>query len=236
MLKAVPPSVFDGSAPPPPLRSHAEMLLREALLRGQLKPGERVNEVALAGAIGISRGTLREALRSLEQDGLVVAAPRRGVFVRSLTAQEALDISEVRLSLEVTAARRVCATLDDLKRRALEAAYSQLIKVEEEPFDIRLRSDFAFHEAICVASGNHALVGVWRALIGTVTIMLLSIGPGEATQLLDPRSHLPLLEAIEAGREEQIASIWRKHYESGLRHIVEHLPSGNTTGVRLDGE
>src|SRR5688500_13308174 len=99
------------------LRAHAEAVLRETLVSGVLVPGERINEVEFAAALGMSRGIVREALRSLEQEGLLTAVPRRGVFVRELTADEARDISTVRLALEVTAARQIAAGPPDAETR-----------------------------------------------------------------------------------------------------------------------
>ncbi len=215
----------DGLDKPPTLRAHAEGVLRESLLSGRLAPGDRVNEVVMAGAIGVSRGIIREALRGLEQEGLVVSRPHRGVFVRKLTPDEALEMSEVRMALEIVAARRIVAGgRVDAVRDALEERYAELERVVGEPFAVRLRMDLAFHEAICEASGNGPLLQMWRSLVATVTSMLLTVGPADAALLLDPAAHRPLLEVIEAGDETLIEPVWREHFASGLTYILMRLP------------
>ena len=89
------------------LRGQAYEILKRQLLSGELAPGERVNEVVMAARLGISRGPLREAIRKLEQEGLLTAVPQRGVFVRQLTQEEAAELQEVRLALETAAACRL---------------------------------------------------------------------------------------------------------------------------------
>jgi DNA-binding GntR family transcriptional regulator len=74
------------------LRTQVHAILRNELLTGRFAPGERVNEVQVAAEIGISRGTLREAMRNLEQEGLFVSIPHRGTFVRRFTVQEADEL------------------------------------------------------------------------------------------------------------------------------------------------
>lgn len=216
---------------PPTLREHSEAVLRELLVQGRLKPGQRVNEVELSESLGVSRGTLREAIRSLQQDGLLASVPRRGVFVRLLTSEEATEIQEVRLSLEITAARKVCTTLDDSKRRRLESAYARLLEVRDQDFAARLRADHAFHELVCIASGNAALLRTWRSLMGTVTIMLLSVGPADVVELLlAPEEHLRLLKALEDGDPEAIDAAWRGHFTAGLGYILEHFKLRRANG------
>lgn len=214
------------AATPLTLRAHAEAVLRETLVSGRLVPGQRINEVEYAAALGISRGIVREALRSLEQEGLLTSVPRRGVFVRELTPVEARDISEVRLALEVTAARRIArGPLGPKARKALEARYADLERLVKRDFATRLRADLAFHEAVCEWSGNQSLLQTWRSLVATITVMLLNVGPEETKPLLEPRRHKPLLEAIESGDEAAIEPAWREHFAYGVGHIASHLPA-----------
>jgi DNA-binding GntR family transcriptional regulator len=214
-----------AAATPVTLRMHAEAQLREAVITGGLAPGSRVNEVECASALGVSRGVVREALRALEQEGLVVARPRHGVYVRQLTKVEAHEISEVRLALEVTAARRIArGGLTDDVRATLEERYADLEALIDEPYPIRARADLAFHEAICACSGNGALLQNWRSLMAAYTVMLLTVGPDDGGILLDPSRHRPLLDAIEDGDVAEIESAWVEHFGSGVPYIVDHLP------------
>ena len=107
------------------LRARAHDILRAELLAGRLTPGQRVNEVQVAAEIGISRGTLREAIRKLEQEGMFISIPHRGTFVRKFTPQEAEELQEVRLSLETTAALRVARSWSPPVKAYLEAAAAE---------------------------------------------------------------------------------------------------------------
>lgn len=88
-----------------PLRDVVFNTLRQAILRGELKPGERLMEIALANRLGVSRTPVREAIRMLELEGLVNMIPRKGAQVAQITEQDLNDVLEVRLGLEELAVR-----------------------------------------------------------------------------------------------------------------------------------
>jgi DNA-binding GntR family transcriptional regulator len=199
------------------LRAQALSIIRDELISGRLRPGQKLNEVQIAAEIGISRGTLREAIRNLEQEGLLVSIPHRGTYVRRFTARQAAELQEVRLSLEVTAACSVARSWRpeiraflDQRLSALEVAYRMPL-----PFPDRLRADLGFHEAICESCGNETLLDVWRSLIGHITVMVLNVGEARMTPLQDPDAHRPLVEAIEAGDEESIREVFAEHFAAG---------------------
>ncbi len=210
------------------LRAQALSIIRDELISGRLQPGHKVNEAQMARGIGISRGTLREALRNLEQEGMLVSVPHRGTFVRRFTSQEAAELQEVRLSLEVTAACRVAANwsvetesvLED-RLHALSRAYFAPL-----PFPDRLRADLRFHEAICESCGNRTLLEVWRSLIGNITVMVLNVGAERMTQLQDPSLHQPLIDAISSGDETRIREIFALHFEAGQQVVASAFAAG----------
>ncbi len=210
------------------LRAQALSIIRDELISGRLQPGHKVNEAQMARDIGISRGTLREALRNLEQEGMLVSLPHRGTFVRRFTAQEAAELQEVRLSLEVTAACRVAANwsaetesfLED-RLHALSRAYFAPL-----PFPDRLRADLRFHEAICESCGNRTLLEVWRSLIGNITVMVLNVGAERMTPLQDPSAHQPLIDAISSGDETRIRETFTLHFEAGQQVVASAFAAG----------
>ena len=91
-----------------PLRDVVFNTLRQAILRGELKPGERLMEIKLANKLGVSRTPIREAIRKLELEGLVLIIPRRGAEVAQITEKSLRDVLEVRRSLEALAVRLAC--------------------------------------------------------------------------------------------------------------------------------
>lgn len=204
------------------LRAQALTIVRNELISGRLQPGQKLNEMQIAGEIGISRGTLREAIRNLEQEGLLVSVPHRGTYVRRFTTRQAAELQEVRFSLEVTAAcgvaRRWSAAIEafiDQRLTALEIAYRTPL-----PFPDRLRADLGFHEAICESCANQTLLDVWRSLTGNITVMVLNVGEERMTPLQDPDAHRPLVDAIEGGDEQTIRDVFTAHFAAG-QAIVE---------------
>ena len=105
-----------------PLREVVFNTLRQAILKGELKPGERLMEIALAEKLGVSRTPIREAMRKLELEGLVVMIPRRGAQVANITEKDLNDVLEVRITLENMAIEKACANMTDADIRKLEQA------------------------------------------------------------------------------------------------------------------
>ena len=116
-----------------PLRDVVFNTLRQAILKGELKPGERLMEIALAERLGVSRTPIREAMRKLEQEGLVVMIPRRGAQVANITEKDLNDVLEVRIALENVAIEKACARMtEEEMRRLWLAARSLNIRSQRE--------------------------------------------------------------------------------------------------------
>lgn len=103
-----------------PLRDVVFNTLRRAILKGELKPGERLMEIALADKLGVSRTPIREAIRKLELEGLVVMAPRKGAKVASITERDLNDVLEVRKGMEVLAISLACERITKEEMEHLE--------------------------------------------------------------------------------------------------------------------
>jgi DNA-binding GntR family transcriptional regulator len=204
------------------LRARAHEILRAQLLAGGLTPGQRVNEVQVAAELGISRGTLREALRRLEQEGMFVSIPHRGTFVRKFTPQEAEELQEVRLSLETTAALRVARAWSPPVEAYLEERLNELREAFEStrPFPERVAVDLAFHEAICESSGNRALLDLWRSLMGNITLLQVNVGEERMTPLQAPGDHEALLESIKTRDDAKIRAAFARVFDDGRRVVA----------------
>ena len=105
-----------------PLRDVVFKTLRQAILRGELKPGERLMEIKLANKLGVSRTPIREAIRKLELEGLVLMIPRRGAEVAEITEKSLNDVLEVRKALEELAVQLACERMDEEGLEALKKA------------------------------------------------------------------------------------------------------------------
>ena len=144
-----------------PLRDVVFQTLREAILRGKLKPGERLMEETLAQRLGVSRTPIREAIRMLEQEGLALTVPRKGAHVAKMTEKDMEDVLRIREALEQLAASLACDQASEAEITALEADrmhFEHCLRSD----DIKkiAESDEHFHELLYEASGNQKLVGM----------------------------------------------------------------------------
>lgn len=141
-----------------PLRDVVFNTLRRAILKGELKPGERLMEIQLAQRLGVSRTPVREAIRKLELEGLVRMMPRRGAVVAEITIQDLEDVLEVRAALEELAVQKACEYITDDQLRDLKKAANDFRRsLEDDNLLACVETDVAFHEIIYSAANNRRL-------------------------------------------------------------------------------
>ena len=132
-----------------PLRDVVFNTLRKAILKGELKPGERLMEIALAERLGVSRTPVREAMRKLELEGLVVMIPRRGAQVANITEKDLNDVLEVRIALENLSIENACMRMTEEQLEELWNAAKNFEATMAEGNLVKLaEADVAFHEVI----------------------------------------------------------------------------------------
>lgn len=141
-----------------PLRDVVFKTLRQSILTGELKPGERLMEIHLANKLGVSRTPIREAIRQLELEGLVIMVPRKGAQVASITEKSMSDVLEVRLALEKLAVELAAKRINFEQKEELKAA---MLLFEEKVAmgDVSeiAKADVAFHDKIFEITGNMRL-------------------------------------------------------------------------------
>ena len=144
-----------------PLRDVVFQTLRKAILKGELKPGERLMEVQLANRLGVSRTPIREAIRKMELEGLVTMIPRRGAEVAEITEKNMRDVLEVRRALEELAVKIACdkITEGELKELAVVAKKFRDVMYCDNLMQIT-EADVEFHEIIYRATGNMRLIQI----------------------------------------------------------------------------
>lgn len=181
------------------LRERALEALRVAITSGRYRPGDHLGEVELASGLGISRGTVREALRHLEQEGLVEAGPRGRLRVNSLTSEEIRGLYQVRAALEGLAATTIIRSprRDDAVA-ALREALARF-STEEADFDQRVEGDLAFHLLLCQLADNSMLVESWRHLEGRIRVAIMSHDAAQLPGIMSGDRHAPIIDAIEHG-------------------------------------
>jgi DNA-binding GntR family transcriptional regulator len=195
------------------LRERALDAVRSAIISGQYRPGDHLGEVELASSLGVSRGTVREALRHLQQEGLVTAGNRGMLRVNSLTPEEVRELFQVRAALEGLAVRQIMASpRREAAVGALRAALGQLTDASEN-FPARIDADLAFHLQLCQLSGNSMLVEAWQHLEGRMRVAILNGAAWQAPMMARDR-HAPIVDAIE-----------RADVTAALRVVDEHMDS-----------
>lgn len=141
-----------------PLRDIVFNTLRQAILRGELEPGERLMEITLANKLGVSRTPIREAIRKLELEGLVKMIPRKGAIVASISEKDMRDVLEVRVTLEELAVTLACRNFDE---EAIEDLRKAEVKFEEAVISHNIMkivdADVVFHDVIYEHAGNGRL-------------------------------------------------------------------------------
>lgn len=207
-----------------PLREVVFKTLRQAILTGELKPGEPLMEVKLADKLGVSRTPIREAIRKLELEGLVVIKPRRSAAVASITKEDLTDVLEVRRVLEKLAIELCCR-----KRTGSDIV---LLKENLEKFKRSIRkndvteiavSDVQFHETIYNATGNKRLCQILYNLREQMYRYRLEYIKDEQTRNQLIKEHEEILAAIEERDELRASQAILLHIDNQQKTIMENL-------------
>lgn len=194
------------------LRGQALATLRESIVSGAIPGDTRLSEVELATRLGVSRGTVREALRSLQQSGLVVGGERVGLRVRRLNSREVRELFSVRGALEGQAAVDVMgaanpADLIDELEKALPPEDGALGYLEHFEFDL------AFHEALCRASGNGILLSMWQSAKDLMRMTVASLPEDRLRTQMSRGNHAPLIVALRSGDPDRARRELHEHME-----------------------
>ena len=144
-----------------PLRDVVFKTLRQAILKGELEPGERLMEIQLAERLGVSRTPIREAIRKLELEGLVLMIPRRGAEVAKISEKNLRDVLEVRRSLEELAIDLACQRIQEEELETLREAQKEFAAAIAAGDAMEIaQTDEKFHEIIYSGTGNQKLMQI----------------------------------------------------------------------------
>jgi DNA-binding GntR family transcriptional regulator len=190
-----------------PLRDKVAAELRRRIIDCDYAPGHRLTEDRLARDFGVSRNPVREAIRVLEREGFLIALPRRGAVVASISVQDVENIFDVRLSLEVLAAQLAAQRIDEAGARELDRL---LAAADAAPTTAELAAlNTAFHAEICRLSGNTLLTGIMESLHDRLQWIYR-----QSAETRAPHSwaeHEALAVAIRAGDAEAAAHAAHTH-------------------------
>ena len=197
-----------------PLRDVVFENLRTAILEGNLKAGQRLMEVQLAEQLGVSRTPIREAIRKLELEGLVVMLPRKGAYVANMSFKDLIDVLEIRASLEGLAAslaaeRRNDEDIIDLEKLAKEFETC----VRETNIEGVLKTDIDFHEKIFMMANNKKLYQLITSLWEQVHRFRVTYVSDYDASLSLVEENNKILQAIKDGDSELAKKYATEHIE-----------------------
>ncbi len=198
--------------------------LERLILAGGLAPGAKLNEALLAEKLGVSRGPVREAIRILEESGLVRQEKNRGAFVRDIALDEAVEIFDLRAILEEAVGRHLAASISAVQIKTLRSLVEQmerLLKLGDA--DEYHLLNLAFHDRLVEFTGNRKLIAVYRRLINELSLFR-RLSLSDSRQLpVSAAEHRAILKAIAAGDPQAAGSALSLHVrESRDRTIRNH--------------
>ena len=205
--------------------------LREAISDGMLAPGSRLREVALAKHFGVSPTPVREALRRLEREGLVVLDPHRGATVVAFGTDDIADLYEIHEILECRAVRRAASAPRDVA--PLEAIMAEAERVLADPDQIEFnRIDLAFHRTLNALGGNAPLAELTEQIHRRIQgVRIRSAGHLPGRPALSHAQHRELLDAVRAGHADRAEALARAHIRSVRDAVIRVLAAASHENV-----
>lgn len=196
-----------------PLRDVVFHTLRHSILMGERKPGERLMEITLSKQLGVSRTPIREAIRMLEQEGLVAMAPRKGAWVAQITKKDLEDVLEVRCALEKLAIELACCNITSQQLLALRQNVAEFnLAMEKNDITLLAEKDVAFHDIIFHSANN-------RCLVQMISNLREQMYRYRVEYLKNPNSHTKLMQEHNA----IIQNLKEKDVAGAQKNIVDHI-------------
>jgi len=192
--------------------------IRKLILDKILKPGDKINQVKLADELNISRGPVREALKLLQNEGLIRYEINKGTFVTTLSKQDAYEVFTMRSLLESKAAQLARPNLQQKDYDFLQEIISKLeTAFLEMNLEALAQNDILFHKTIVNASGHSRLIHMHKQLDTQVSVMFLTVdrlAPLKLNSVID--DHKGLIKVLNNGSDIEVAKMFSEHYEYTL--------------------
>jgi DNA-binding GntR family transcriptional regulator len=222
LAEPVPPIEREGE---PSLVAAIAGRLENMIISGEIESGGKLNEYALAQQLHVSRGALREAVRLLEQLGLVTIQPNRGVFVRRVSLKEALDLFDIRAGLAYTAGRLAALRASDEQLAALEKLHLDMVAAwERREIERYYDLNLGFHAEIMAMSGNERLASLYEMMSNQLHLFRRR-NLGNSAQLeLSLQEHGKILEALKGRDTAKAGRAFERHVLIGKQRMLDTLP------------
>ncbi|MDD2973072.1 MAG: GntR family transcriptional regulator [Lachnospiraceae bacterium] len=196
-----------------PLRDVVFKTLRQEILLGDLKPGERLMEIHLANKLGVSRTPIREAIRKLELEGLVTMIPRRGAEVAQITVKNLQDVLEVRKALDVLSAELACDRITEEQMTELREACQHFEHMIQTKDSTKIaKADVDLHDIITKSTGNDKLI----LMVNNLSEQMYRY---RYEHIKDPSSH----ERLIAEHQKILSALENRDKEAAANAVGEHI-------------
>ena len=195
----------------------------QAIIRGEILPGDRLRETELAAQIGLSRTPIREAIRKLESDGIVEHQPRVGAMVKKLSQQEIVELYEMRIVIEETAAQMAARHISGAEIETLKVINQEIAAGGPPDQSAKLNRDF--HSCILHAARNRYLVQSFQGLAHHFVLLGATTIESETRVSEVVAQHNDIIAALEARDADAVTDAMRAHMETSLLHRLKGLRS-----------
>lgn len=207
-----------------PLRDVVFKTLRQAILRGELKPGERLMEIHLANRLGVSRTPIREAIRKLELEGLVIMIPRRGAEVAKITEKSLKDVLEVRRCLDALSVELACDRITQEEEQQLGTACREFEEATKTgDATVIARADVKFHDIIIAAAGNERLTSLINNLAEQMYRYRFEYIKDESNHERIIMEHRNIYNSVMTKDKSKAAQAVKTHIDSQEETIVKQI-------------
>ena len=207
-----------------PLRDVVFNTLRQSILIGELKPGERLMEIHLANRLGVSRTPIREAIHKLEREGLVTITPRRGAEVAQITEKSMNDVLEVRQALDALCVELACDRITEEGTEALRKACDHFEQCVNTGDSKRIaQADVALHDIIVQATGNQRLIQLVNNLSEQMYRYRFEYIKDSSQHQTLVNEHRIIYQSIVRKDKETAAAAARTHIDNQKKAIMRQI-------------
>lgn len=205
---------------------HGELvdLLHDMLLDGELRPGDKINEQALCTRFGVSRTPLREALKVLASNGLVILSPNRGASIARISPQEIDQLFPIMGALEALAGELACANITDGEIARIQKMHDQMVRhYEKREAGPYLKLNRSIHEAIFAAAGNAELTQLYHNLMVRTHSVRFTAKKSPARWDEAVEDHEKMMEALHARDGKRLSQLLKEHLRHKAAMVHESL-------------
>lgn len=208
-----------------PLRDVVFNTLRQAILKGELEPGERLMEIQLAERLGVSRTPIREAIRKLELEGLVIMIPRKGAEVAKISEKNLKDVLEVRRAMEELAVELACERMSDEELKLLSQAQAEVAKAISEGRDLTniAEADEHYHDVIYNGTGNRRLIQLINNLREQMYRYRIEYIKDKNKRVVLIKEHEQITRALQARSVQSAKEAIREHIDNQEITVAKNL-------------